>query len=226
VKGFGIDDLSSQRYKSTAVMKISYIVTIVLLAISSFSLAENKVFSGGRQLDSGQGEDQKSSAYEMKGPYALRWTLMDVAPPKSENPYWTPRTNPRRNAPWVSVAVYDANTGLRIAHEAITGRENQMTVPQGGKHYLVVTSYDDLLWTIWGLEGILGADGLRALRPADTGGGEANRGAAQVIAALKATYSGRELEERLAAVKLIESRSSSAEDFGQRWQAYSQVQGW
>jgi len=207
-------------------MKNILIITCVLFAICGSVPAQNRVFTGGRQLDSGQGDDQESEVYEMAGPYALRWSLMDVQPSKSEDPYWKPRTSYSRNPPWISIRVYDAKTRRLIEQHSMDGRENQMAVSQGGKHYLVVTSYDDLKWTIWGLEGVFDVGGLRSLRPADTGGGEAASSSDGVIASLKSQFSGRELDERLAAVKLIESRSVSADDFSKRWKAYCQVQGW
>ena len=105
-----------------------------------------------------------------------------------------------------------------------------MTIPVGGKHYVVVSSYSDLQWTIRGKEGKLTDEGseskLIPTTAADLGGGSAKDTAETVIEDLKKTYKGSDLDTRLLAVRLVQSRSNSAKDFAERWAEYQRAQGW
>jgi hypothetical protein len=194
-------------------------------------LAAQQVFTGGVELNSGIGEDQVSKVYEMKGPYVIRWTLRDVKPRQSEDSlaaYWSPHTP--QKPPWISFKVIDAATRKIVDHDMVTGWENQMQIPQGGKHYLVVSGEEHVAWTFWGKEGKMQAvgagDKLAPLTAADTGGGTAADAATALADKFKKELEGRELEARLEAVKLVASRSSSAKDFAERFRAYSSSQGW
>ena len=206
------------------------ILAIAIANICFDSSNGQNIITGGTTIHSGNGEDQVSKSYEMKGPYILEWVLTDLPPSKKDDPYWKPRNNNDRLAPWISVKVYDAVTRKIIEHESVSGRVNHMTVPEGGKHYVVVSSFSDLQWTIRGKEGKLSDGGKESKiipnTAADLGGGSAKDTAETVIEDLNKTFKGSDLETRLAAVRLVQSRSNSAKDFAERWAEYRRVQGW
>lgn len=199
--------------------------------LGASALPGQALFKGGVGLFSGSGSDQVSKMYVMKGPYAIRWTLMDVKPTRSEDSlaeYWTPHTD--KNPPWIAFKVMDGATREIVSHDMVTAWENQMLVKEGGKHYLVVSASKHVAWTIYGKEGKLeaGGDGskLVPVTAADTGGGTAEAAAAAMIEKLKETLTGAALDEKIAAVRLVASRSNSAKDFTSRIAAYRAVQGW
>lgn len=215
------------RAKKPEIMKTILCMTMIMSAAAA--LGGPVIFSGGRLLHAGKGEQQSSRVYEFAGPYALRWTLRDVKPTRSEDAladYWKPHT--RENPPWVSIRVVDAETRKVLESTLQTAWQGVLQVAAGGRHYLVVTGKRNVAWSIHGREGMLSdnVEGLREARPEDTGGKTAAEVAGKLIARLERTLEGREKEERVAAVRLIEARSSSAEDFESRWQAYRKVMGW
>lgn len=211
-------------------MKTTLALAVSIAAGLALAAHAQPVFTGGVSLSNGMGEGQASKIYEFKGPYAIRWTLRDVPPTTSEDPlaeYWKPHT--ARNPPWISFKVVDAATRKVVDSDFVTAWENQMQIPTGGKHYLVVAASKSVAWSIYGKEGKLaGADGatLVALTAADTGGGTAKDAAAAMATSLRDKFTGRQLEDRLAAVQLIASRSASAKDFAERMTAYQTAQGW
>lgn len=206
-------------------------IRIMILAVISAQLAaaSPKVFEGGRQLHNGQGDNQASAVYEFTGPYALRWNLRDVKPRQSADAlaaYWEPHT--AENPPWVSVKVVDAVSRKVVAHEVVTAWESSLQVEGGGKHYLVVTGERHVAWTIWGKQGMLAAnaEGIRKATPEDTGSLTVEQLARELTALLAKKHQGEEYQKRAAAVQLIQSRSSSVDDFSTRWEAYSKLMGW
>lgn len=209
-------------------MKLLFSIAVIGWSWISL-LAAQPVFTGGVSLFDGIGGAQASKAYEFKGSYAIRWILRDVKPTASKDPlaaYWKPHTT--QNPPWISIKVVDSITRKVVDSDFVTAWQNQMQIQTGGKHYLVVTATEHVAWSIYGKDGKLaGADGATvvALTAEDTGGSTA-KAVAAMSAMLRDKFTGRVLEERLAAVKLVASRSKSAKDFEDRMTAYYAAQGW
>jgi hypothetical protein len=202
---------------------------VMFLLLFQIAMAAPKLFTGGRELCNGMGENQASAVYEFKGPYALRWTLRDVKPRPSEDTlaaYWKPHTV--KNPPWVSIRVMDAASRKVVAHEMVTAWESTFQVETGGKHYLIVTGEQHVAWTIWGKDGILAdnGDGIRKATDQDMGSMTVQDAAATIVAALKKQHQGTSLEERVNAVTVVQSRASSTADFLARWKAYCKVMKW
>lgn len=206
------------------------VITGIWIAACVAAVAESpKIFIGGKELHNGKGENQSSSVYEFSGPYALRWNLRDVKPRPSEDPlaeYWKPHT--AEKPPWVSIKVVDAASRKVVAHEMVTAWESSLQVKTGGKHYLIVTGEEHVAWTIWGKDGMLASnrEGTRKPTSQDLGIASLEESADKIVAALKKQHHGRELEERLNAVAMIQSRASGTEDFTSRWRAYCKTMGW
>jgi hypothetical protein len=201
----------------------SIIITASLALVAAD--AEPVTFRGGEQLHSAQGEAQKSKVYEYKSAYAIRWSLRDVKPSTRDEPYWKPHT--RENPPWVSIRVRDSVTHKIVANDMQTAWEGVLQVPQGGKHYLEVTAAGNVGWTIWGRAGVLTDNDEGIAVDATQDRATTVPAAVDVmITELGKKHSGPDLEQRIAGVKLIASRSSSVDDFIERWTAYAQTMGW
>lgn len=200
----------------------------IAIVLINTAPAQQKIFTGGQELQSAMGDNQTSKVYEMKGPYAIRWVLRDIKPKRSQDSlaeYWKPHTTEK--PPWVSIKVMDATTKKLVDNTMEEAFEGQMQIPTGGKHYLVVTGESDVAWTIWAKDGRLNETGSEVkVNTADIGGGTASAAAQKIELSLMDKFQGTELDARIAAVKLVESRSSNADDFKSRWEAYCKSQGW
>jgi hypothetical protein len=126
---------------------------ILLLITLALPCAAQSIFTGGIAIHSGSGDDQKSKAYEFKGPYVLQWALRDHAPSKRDDPYWRPTTDSGWKQKRVIISVRDAATGTLVISQMLAGRENHLNVPTGGKHYLVVNGDQDIAWDVRAKEG-------------------------------------------------------------------------
>ncbi|MEK7951874.1 hypothetical protein [Luteolibacter soli] len=127
--------------------------TILLLIALALPCVAGPVFTGGVAIHSGSGDDQKSKAFEFKGPYVLQWTLTDKAPSKRDDPYWRPTTESGWKQKRVLISVRDAATGALVVSQMLAGRENHLNIPEGGKHYLVVNGDPDIAWEVKAKEG-------------------------------------------------------------------------
>jgi hypothetical protein len=85
--------------------------TILLLIALALPCAAQSAFSDGTKIHEGSGDDQKSKAYDFKGPYVLQWSLKDLPPSKRDNPYWRATTDSGWKQKWVMISVRDAATG-------------------------------------------------------------------------------------------------------------------
>jgi hypothetical protein len=127
--------------------------TILLLIALALPCAAQSAFSDGTKIHEGSGDDQKSKAYDFKGPYVLQWSLKDLPPSKRDNPYWRATTDSGWKQKWVMISVRDAATGELVIKEMLSGRENHFNVPSGGKHYLVVNASPYVSWEVKAKEG-------------------------------------------------------------------------
>ena len=127
--------------------------TILLLIALALPCAAQSAFSDGTKIHEGSGDDQKSKAYDFKGPYVLQWSLKDLPPSKRDNPYWRATTDSGWKQKWVMISVRDAATGELVIKEMLSGRENHFNVPSGGKHYIIVNSSPYISWDVKAKEG-------------------------------------------------------------------------
>ena len=127
--------------------------TILLLIALALPCAAQSAFSGGTPIHTGSGDNQKSKAYEFKGPYVLQWELKDQPPSKRDDPYWRATTDSGWKQKWVVISVRDAATGELVVKEMLSGRENHFNVPSGGKHYIVVNASPFISWDVKAKEG-------------------------------------------------------------------------
>jgi hypothetical protein len=132
--------------------------TLILLTVSAINwqpqvCTGQAIFSGGTEIHSGDGEDQQTKSFKMKGPYVLRWELRDLPPSSVDEPWWKPTSDENWKRQWLSMRVYDATTRELICSEVISGRQNHLSVPKGGRHYLLLSGPRHVAWIVWGKEG-------------------------------------------------------------------------
>jgi hypothetical protein len=201
---------------------------IGVMGLMASAALHGQSFDSGKELHRGQGDASPTSKhYTLAKPYVINAAMTEVVPKKEKGTEVYKETNP----PWVWVRVYDAKTQQMVCSQRIDGFSGRMNVPQGGTHYVQCSAYERTSYILRGIEGkaVVAANGreeIKAMTAAELGGGTAAEAAAVVISVLRDKYSGNALDETIAGVNLVASRSNSAADFTTRLAAYRAQMGW
>ena len=177
--------------------------------------------------------DGASSPYFARTPYTLYWNA-----DSKYKLYGKSDPTVKAETYIAGVHVVDAETGKIVASVGQSAMNGSIKVPRGGKHTVELfstgpwqASYveDAAALNAAARRGEL-AQGKTLDETANTGHSARMSSVAEALAgtikSIEATVTGSDLDARVAAAKLVASRSSSVEDFEKRWTAYRSAQGW